>query len=118
MVLSLLSFNSIKAFLFVKLEEYLATNSTEDPSVSIYTFNRCAALNQFMSAIFYERDKNLSKKYQNRQFLFLTATIDLHKNLFKVSGDKAMVDWTKVQRHVAGLYKEDGNNSYIELAQI
>ena len=62
-VLGLLSFNSIKTFSFVKLEEYLATNSTEDPSVSIYTFNRCAALSQFMSAISYERDKNLSKKY-------------------------------------------------------
>ena len=62
-VLGLLSFNSVKAFPFIKLEEYLATNSTEDPSVSIYTFNRCAALSQFMSAISYERDKNLSEKY-------------------------------------------------------
>ena len=113
MVLSLLSFNSIKALLFVKLEEYLATNSTEDPSVSIYTFNRCAALSQFMSAISYERDKILSEKYQNRQFLFLNAAIDLHKKLFKISDDKAMTDLTKVQRQIAQLYMEEGNNSYI-----
>ena len=58
----LLSMNSVKAYPFVKLED-LTTNSTEDPSISIYTFNRCAALSQFMSAISYERDKNLSKKY-------------------------------------------------------
>ena len=66
-----------------------------------------------MSAISYERDKNLADKYQKRQFLFLTAAIDLHKNLFKVSDDKAMADLTKVQRQIAELYKEEGNNSYI-----
>ena len=109
----LLSINSVKAYPFVKLEDYLTTNSTEDPSISIYTFNRCAALSQFMSAISYERDKNLADKYQKRQFLFLTAAIDLHKNLFKVSDDKAMADLTKVQRQIAELYKEEGNNSYI-----
>ena len=107
----LLSMNSVKAYPFVKLED-LTTNSTEDPSISIYTFNRCAALSQFMSAIFM-RDKNLADKYQKRQFLFLTAAIDLHKNLFKVSDDKAMADLTKVQRQIAELYKEEGNNSYI-----
>ena len=40
----LLSMNSVKAYPFVKLEDYLTTNSTEDPSISIYTFNRCALL--------------------------------------------------------------------------
>ena len=39
----LLSMNSVKAYPFVKLED-LTTNSTEDPSISIYTFNRCALL--------------------------------------------------------------------------
>ena len=108
----LLDGSAVKAYPFVKLED-LTTNSTEDPSISIYTFNRCAALSQFMSAISYERDKNLADKYQKRQFLFLTAAIDLHKNLFKVSDDKAMADLTKVQRQIAELYKEEGNNSYI-----
>ena len=109
----LLSMNSVKAYPFVKLEDYLTTNSTEDPSISIYTFNRCAALSQFMSAISYERDKILSEKYQNRQFLFLNAAIGLHKKLFKISDDKAMTDLTKVQRQIAQLYMEEGNNSYI-----
>ena len=108
----LLSMNSVKAYPFVKLED-LTTNSTEDPSISIYTFNRCAALSQFMSAISYERDKILSEKYQNRQFLFLNAAIDLHKKLFEISDDKAMTDLTKVQRQIAQLYMEEGNNSYI-----
>ncbi|MDB9812439.1 hypothetical protein OAB74_01665 [Candidatus Pelagibacter sp.] len=40
----LLSMNSVKAYPFVKLEDYLTTNSTEDPSISIYTFNRCGLL--------------------------------------------------------------------------
>ena len=114
LVVGLLSFNSVKAFPFVKLEEYLTTNSAEDPSITIYTFNRCAALSQFMSAISYERDKNLSEKYKNRQFTFLMSAISLHKKLFNVSEDKAMEDLTKVQRQMAELYKEVGNNSYIK----
>ena len=39
--------------------------------------------------------------------------ISLHKKLFKINDDKAMTDLTKVQRQIAQLYMEEGNNSYI-----
>ena len=113
-VLCLISFNSAKAFPFVKLEEYLTNNSVEDPAITIYTFNRCAALSQFMSAISYEKEKNLSEQFKNRQFAFLMSAIGLHKKLFNVSEDRAMKDLTKVQRKMAELYKEEGNNNYIK----
>ena len=113
-VLGLLSITSVKAFPFVKLEEYLTTNSVEDAATTIYTFNRCAALSQFISAISYERNKNLAEQHKNRQFTFLMSAVSLHKKLFNVSDDKAMEDLSKVQRQMAELYRIEGNDSYIK----
>ena len=113
-VLGLLLSGNAYAFPFTKLQEYLSTNSAEDPSITIYTFNRCAALSQFISAISYERDKSLADKYQKRQFAFLMSAAKLHMDLFNVSEDKAIADLTKAQREMAMLYMEEGNSSYVK----
>lgn len=102
-----------QAFPFVKLDEYLKNNSASDPSVTIYLFNRCAALSQFLSAISYERNKDLAEQYQNRQFAFLMSATKIQQKLFNVTEEKAMEDLTKIQRQMAELYREEGNRSYI-----
>ena len=114
MVMGLLWGGNAYAFPFTKLQEFLSTNSVEDPSTTIYTFNRCAALSQFFYAISYERNKSLAEKYKKKQFVFLMSAAKLHMDLFNVREDKAIADLTKAQREMATLYMEEGNSSYVK----
>ena len=114
MVRGLLLSGSAYACPFTKLQEYLSTHSAEDSSTTIYTFNRCAALSQFVSAIIYERHKSLADKYQKRQFAFLMSAAKLHMDICNVSEDKAFADLTKVQNEMAMLYMKEGNSSYVK----
>jgi len=114
----LLSGNAMSANL-KPLVQYVEENknSIGDPTVASYLFTRCGAFYTFVSAITYEKNRELADTLQKNAIKLLSLNAQLMMAQFDRTADEAFKSTDDVHKRMSEYYKEDGQEFFAKTGE-
>tara|TARA_B110000879_G_C10827080_1_gene376379 strand:- start:97 stop:543 length:447 start_codon:yes stop_codon:yes gene_type:complete len=118
-VLSLLLSGNVMSANLKPLVQYVEENkdSMADPTVSSYLFTRCGAFYTFVSAITYEKNRELADTLQKNSIKLLSLNAQLMMAQFDRTADEAFKSTDDVHKRMSEFYKEDGQEFFAKTGE-
>ena len=118
-VLGLLLSGNVMSANLKPLVQYVEENkdSMGDPTVSSYLLTRCGAFYTFVSAITYEKNRELADTLQKNSIKLLSTNAQLMMTQFDRTADEAFKSTDDVHKRMSEFYKEDGQEFFAKTGE-
>ena len=92
-------------------------NSMNDPTVLSYLLTRCGAFYTFVSAITYEKNRELADTLQKNSVKLLSLNAQLMMTKFDRTAEEAFKSTDDVHKRMSKFYKEDGQEFFAKTGE-